>query len=252
LGIAVAAPAFLFLNVVLSPLVSNPHPVNVAIADDRYIKAIPLGLLFGFILPSALTCLPYPDELGNDPKIAAVLLWQAFPILTGLFMGVFSTLLPSSGTSGEKSPYAQLRLLRRTYTFGLVTAAISHIAVVAVSLSTLIAPSIFSAKNVALFSPSAIFVPDPSGSPTPSVALGSLDFLKWDYAVSGAANLIWALAITSPTRRSGAPSSPFSLGNVLLDVIVRTALFGPFAATLTLVWERDEVVLKSEQQKKKN
>lgn len=246
-GFAVVAPLFLLLH--LYTAVTRPDPVALAIDDVFSLRVLPLSMLTGFIVPTVAMSLSYPAVLSLDAKVAAILVWQIFPILVYVSGIFWKTVLGSSITSASRTGVAkQLGYLRFTYAFALVVSATAHIAGLALSVSAVVAPNVFADVAAQGISPTMLFVPNlsPATKQVADIAAGSLNFIQWDYAIGSLAHLIWAMAITAPTRNArNAVKSDFSLGNVVVDLVVRSIFLGPLVATLTLVWERDEAVLGS-------
>ncbi|KAF7194968.1 Epoxide hydrolase ascI [Pseudocercospora fuligena] len=238
-GIGVIGPAYLALNLYLSPIPSDPKPSNIAISDLAYLRAVPYALLTGFVLPTLAVALPYPSIISMDTKIAALVFWQAFPLWTSISTYLFKAFFPTElalPADGKK----QLPLLRKAYGLGLVLATTSHIAVVSLSMGSIVAPALFRAGVLDDLKLASIFLPTFSMEKIASVGEGGLKFLQWDYAIISLSQIIWAVAQTSKVDRKGLG---FSVGNGWIDAALRSAVFGPLGAALTLVWERDEIVL---------
>ncbi|KXT18177.1 hypothetical protein AC579_7712 [Pseudocercospora musae] len=232
-GIGVIGPAYLALNLSLSPIASDPKLSNIAIPDLAYLRAVPYALITGFLLPTLAMALPHPSV---DTKMAALLFWQAFPLWTWISTHLFKAFFPTELALPKK----QLPLLRKAYGLGLVLATSTHIAVVSLSLASTVAPAIFRSAVLGDLTLASIFLPTLSTEKIASVGEGGLKFLQWDYMIISLSQIIWAAAQTSKVDRKGLG---FSVGNVWIDAALRTAVFGPLGAALTLIWERDEVVL---------
>jgi hypothetical protein len=149
------------------------------------------------------------------------------------------------------SQLSQLKKLRNVYKFGLTLAVPIHAATWGLSLAALVLPQIFAPKIAAAFHPLAAIVPaNPftfAATPVSSMAVGSLNFLQWDYIVSSSAYLIFALSARFNTK---VEPSGFSAA-AAAGFVTRVAVLGPLGATLSYLWERDEIVLGKEEGQKK-
>jgi hypothetical protein len=242
-GFALIAPLYLWLNLINSPFTTTPTAANVAVTDDRYIKALPWALTTGYILPTLLMALPYPGVWQTvDSKVVAILVWQAFPITVMISMWIFTPFFASTN-SGSSLPSSQLPLLRRAYVFAMVPAAISHVATLTISVTSWLVPVLFNARFVNQLSPWTLLAPSLSTETISSVAEGALGLLKWDYTIGSVAHLVWAYALVAPVQARGKGLSDFSTGSVVLDIVLRTVVLGPMCTVVTLIWERDEIVL---------
>ncbi|KXT01108.1 hypothetical protein AC578_10901 [Pseudocercospora eumusae] len=240
-GIGIIGPAYLSLNLSLSPIPSDPKIPNLAIPDLAYLRAIPYALLTGFVLPTLAVALPYPNLICKDTKIAALLFWQAFPLWTWISTEVFKRVVFATELALPADvKKKQLPLLRNAYGLGLILAASTHVAVLSISLGSSMAPTLFRARVTRDLKLASIFLPTFATEEIASVGEGGLRFLQWDYAIISLSQIVWAVAQTSKVDREGLG---FSVGNVWVDAALRSVVFGPLGAALTLVWERDEVVL---------
>ncbi|EME80112.1 uncharacterized protein MYCFIDRAFT_49785 [Pseudocercospora fijiensis CIRAD86] len=239
-GIGVIGPAYLALNLYLTPN-SSDHPKrsNIAIPDLAYLRAIPYALLTGSILPTLAATLPSPSLISTNTKLAALVFWQAFPLWTSISTSLFKSLFPTD-LALPPDGKAQLPFLRKAYSLGLVLGVITHISVLTISLTSVLAPSLFKSELLKDLNLAKIFLPTLATDRVESVGEGALKFLQWDYAIISLAQIFWAVAQTRKVERKGLG---FSVGNVWVDAVVRSAVFGPLGAALTIVWERDEVVL---------
>lgn len=247
MGIGVIGPAFLALSLFLSPTASSPTASNLAVRDTATLKALPLALLAGFVIPTICMSLPR-GVVSAEYKAAAILLWQIFPLYTTATTYSFGSLFQSE--PAQPGNYkAQLPLLRRLYGIALFLATASHITVLALAFG---GPSMFRpgadgpAKSELTLA--AIFLPTLSQERISTMIEGAVRFLQWDYAIAVAGQMIWAVAQTSglgPLRPVEVYRKElgYSVGSVWLDIVVRSVSLGPLGAALTLIWERDEIVL---------
>lgn len=243
MGFAVVGPVYLTLYLLTSPLVKSTAPLTPAALaiPQHFLQGIPFGVLLGFILPTVLIALPQPEILSFGTKIAAVLVWQLFPVWTALSTSLWSI------AAGPKSdtPAKQLPLLRNVYKFALAISVPAHIATLTLSLGTLAFPTLFAPRALETLHPFHVFVP-----PNPfddvkasTVAQGAHWFLQYDYIITSLAYLIWAVTTRYAAPVSAVKPSAGRFGFVsLLDIIARSVVLGPMSAALTLLWDRDEVV----------
>jgi hypothetical protein len=230
---AITVPAYLLIHVLTSPTFSSPTPSNLLVSN---VDAIPFGLLFGLLAPTVYMVLPLPSILSIGQKIWSIVIWQASPIYAICVSWLLSAVSPHK--SKTTSIPRQLMHLRAAYKFALVISVPVHIAAWTLSLTSLYAPSLFTSQVVIALHPLYAFIPKSplSGSKASDVAQGSHWFLQWDFWVTSAAFLVFA--ITAKYKVTGK--------NPVYDIIsigLRVALLGPMSAALTYMWERDELVL---------
>lgn len=232
-GMAITVPVYLLIHVFTSPTFSSPTPSNLLVSN---IDAIPFGLLFGLLAPTVYMVLPSPSILSKGQKIWSIVIWQASPI----YAICVSKLLGAASPHKTKmtSIPRQLMHLRAAYKYALVVSVPVYIAAWTLSLSCLYAPSLFTSQAAIALHPLNAFIPKSplSGAKANNVAQGSHWFLQWDFWITSAAFLVFA--ITAKYKVTGM--------NPLYDIVpiaLRVALLGPMSAALSYMWERDELVL---------
>jgi hypothetical protein len=139
--------------------------------------------------------------------------------------------------------------LRAAYKFALLFSVPIHLFTWTLSLSSFFLPSLFTSQAAASLHPlNALIPPNPVlawNDKASGIAQGSHWLLQWDYWIGSLAYLIFAVVAKSYASEK----------NTLRDVVGilgRVVLLGPLSAALTLLWERDEMVLgKAEENSKK-
>jgi hypothetical protein len=138
--------------------------------------------------------------------------------------------------------------LRAAYKFALLFAVPAHLFTWTLSLSAFFLPSLFTPQAAASMHPlNALIPPNPRkawDAKAIDIAQGSLWLLKWDYWIGSIAYLVFAVAARSYA------SKKIGLKDVMAAV-GRSVLLGPLSAALTLLWERDEMVLAKGEGKEK-
>jgi hypothetical protein len=238
---ALTAPIYLLFYTFTSPTFSSPTSSNLLVSD---IDAVPFGLILGFISPTIYMGLPMPYILSATKKVWSIILWQASPIYAIYISKLLSAMSPHKAKT--TSIPKQLMHLRAAYKFALVVSVPVHIASWTISLSSIIAPSLFTSQAATTLHPLNALIPQNPllGVKAIDVAQGAHWFLQWDFWVSSSAYLVFAVA--AKYRAVGK--------NPLYDtfwIVSRVSLLGPMSAALTYLWERDEFVFGKVEEKEK-
>lgn len=250
IGYAVVGPVYLTLYLFTSPLITSTAPITPAALTipEGLLSGLPFGTLIGFVVPTILMTLPTPSVLSVTSKITAILVWQAFPLWTTVYNYVWSfALWPKIEYTNESDRQSnQIAILRNVYKFGLAFSVPTHIATLTLSISAFVFPNLFTSAAQAELHPVNVFVPpNPFGDAKAiNIAQGSQWFLQYDYYITSAAYIIWALAsrYSNPVKKATKnDSGSLDIGSLFV-VFGKIALLGPFATALTLIWERDEAV----------
>ncbi|KAK9320155.1 hypothetical protein V1517DRAFT_348431 [Lipomyces orientalis] len=247
MGFALAGPLYLLIHLSTSPTVTSKSS-GIAI-DESDLRALPLSVVTGFILPSMLMSLNASSTFNTHGKVVTILLWQFFPVWCAFALWVWKAVLDSlhmasSYSWSSATPRTHLRLV---YIVTLSIAALAYIATMALSISAYLFPGLFAPESSDLIMFGHLFVPASPFSATqaPSVAQGAYWFMQWDFIVSSIAYIIWAFTLRTAAIKQHS-GSELSWVGALLQILLRTILLGPMAAALTFVWERDEIVLSNE------
>lgn len=243
LGLAVAGPLYLLLYISTSPTISAPSVVNLSI-DLTILSGIPTAFVLGFVPLTLLLCLSAPSFMSLETKIKVIALWQAVPVYVVAVLQLWKLAFSGRRQTQNTSPHEQRRGLRRVYKLGFALTVPSHAIVWGLSLAALVLPDIFTPSIAAAFHPLAALIPanpfTQSETSTASMAQGTLCFLQWDYWMSALTYLFFSLRARFNAKID---SQGFSLKDVT-DLIVRTITLGPMGASLSYMWERDEIVFE--------
>ena len=247
LGFAPAVPMFLAFHLWTSSVVDQPWPEAIFI-DQTQLKALPVSFVLGYIVPTIAMALPEPRIISLPQKEAFCALWQAFPFTIYLVQLITALLISSStpshtSLSGTQKNANFLRNLRYVYVFGLACSAIIHLGTWTLSICSLLFPIIFAPGVATLLHPANVFGLTSllSEVKAPSPGDGVKWVLQWDFAIGGAAMLVWAATL----RLYAEPKQPGFLAYLgrFLSLGVASAVVGPAGAALLAVWERDELVM---------
>ena len=241
------SPLYLLLYLSTSPTVATPSPPNLAIGSAT-LSGIPVAWLFGFAVPSAFLSLPAPGVVSVATKVKALVLWQPFPVYITVLLSLWKMLFSESRPTVNQID--QLKKLRNVYKFALVVSVPAHAAALGMSIAAMLLPQIFTPSIAAEFHPLSALLPQSPWTYTasvPSMARGALNFLQWDYFVSSAAYLVFALS-----ARFNKKVEPKGISAAALaGLAVRAVVLGPMGTALSYLWERDEIVLGKEEGQKK-
>ncbi|KAL2823721.1 hypothetical protein BDW59DRAFT_180572 [Aspergillus cavernicola] len=207
-------------------------------------------ILLTFALVAAVYCVihliisttahnPTPQSI-LVPRALFMTIWQLWPAFVSII--VLASTLFSSSTS-TKHDRATLRSLRFVYAIAFTTAMITHLISWTIPLATLAASRLFREEYLQPLHPLVVFaIPDRWDIiPVGSVAAGVHAFLAWDYLVTCAAVLVWAVRLHGSAYR--AVSIHVGYIGVLVNVVTLTVVAGPVGAAVGFIWERDELVI---------
>ncbi|EJT71284.1 hypothetical protein GGTG_10543 [Gaeumannomyces tritici R3-111a-1] len=208
--------------------------------EDTDLSVLPHSLIWGYLLPTMLCCLPSPAFVPFDQKVTFILVWQFFPIITSVSHRLFSAasrrLRPAAATTAapEQKKAELARRLRWVYIFTLTLVVANHAATLAYVLLPSLRPPSLAPPNPADVDVASVFGPASTPlklTPVASIEDGALNLLQYDGYFGAAAVLYWA------SIQFWAASDAPSLATVL------TGLAGPAGAAMVLVWRRDERLL---------
>lgn len=229
------------------------------------LATLPAVYLVGQAVPSVAMILPFSSRIDIDTKQILTALWQPWPAYVAFGLTASHLLLGSVLTAGDKATPAGRKTsagaLRYIYAMAFGNAAVSHLIAATITLGTVVAPALFAPKYAAALHPAKVLetvFPWATGFPVAKVAsleAGVHIFLRWDYNIGTTSLLLWSAILYSRahTHYEGrcVDVIPF-----VSKIATLTALVGPAAAAVELMWEREEWVLQSEDkalvQKKKN
>lgn len=243
-GFAMLLPLYLALYVLTSPTFTTPTSSNLVVSN---VDAIPFGILFGYLPFSTLMALPYSAVLSLKQKIWAIILWQPTPHYAIYIAKILSSLSPHK-TKTSSIP-RQIMHLRAAYKFALLFAVPAHLYVWTLSFTSTFWPSLFASDARTSLHPLNALIPiNPLkawNAEAKSISQGSLWLLQWNYWIGGLSYMIFAMTAKSyATKKMGAKEVVVATGRMIA--------IGPLAAALTLLWDRDELVLgRGEDTKKK-
>ncbi|KAI9878134.1 MAG: hypothetical protein M1830_001780 [Pleopsidium flavum] len=251
---AVVIPLYLAIHLFTSPTVLSPHgqlskSTTYLRVDPTELEVLPYSVFLGFIVPTILMCLPAPAAVTYPQKQGLIAFWQAFPLWISLWhMVISSSMKRISSMSGTSNRYPAAdrqtvhEALRKVYLFGFAMSAVIHVAIISISLASILTPAMFATSYSALLRPSQVFIPVSlfSTVQVSSVGEGALYFGQWDELVGSAALLLWAAALYRNAH--GAKVSWPGWASLVAKVIGLTVVAGPCSTALTLIWERDELI----------
>ncbi|KAK4189446.1 hypothetical protein QBC35DRAFT_141341 [Podospora australis] len=278
---SVACPLYLLLHIFTSPTVShlpgNLSWAEVVSVNERDVTFLPLFTVLSFFIPTVLMSLPSPSVLSGKVHYTWAALWQLFPFWHYILQqssSIFNTPSPKQTRTPNRSSIPDKNqkvshALKRHYQLILTISTITNLTVL---LITLTSPSLLPLKSPNwLFSMvqestfSKVFIPAPLWNP-PSIDSTTLalvkvnqskvpadwlpvlvkHFLQYDIYAPSLAVFVWAgYALASASVQPVAMSPLISKRLVLAKTCSWFLVGGPIAAATFLMWERDEVVLKS-------
>ncbi|KAI9730111.1 MAG: hypothetical protein M1834_006103 [Cirrosporium novae-zelandiae] len=241
-------PLYLAIYMFTSPL-AKPSPkaqdINVSIS---HLRVIPVSIFLGYIVPSVMMCIKAPTYITIEQQQSLIAFWQLFPIWVAIIHffleRVYSILIPHAGGSTSRA-----EAHRTIYIIGFAIAVATQSIALGISFSTYLFPDVFTESYRLAMAPSRVWTPTQSlfsDHKISSIGEGVLCFLQWDEVCGSIAFLIWAVALHHNAQRE---KVTFRYWLALTAKIVLSNLIGgPCNPALVLMWERDDIILKSEGQ----
>lgn len=187
--------------------------------------------------------LPMPSLLSFNAKQVAVAVWNVFPLWVWLAgAGLRLTMIPTSHQPKARGTAPHMTSLTSAYIPALIVSIWSHVAVVGVSLSTYLFPSIFRSEYLTELHPSALFVPPLAVVAGGTVGDGTRSFMLWDQLLGYATVtlvMIMRLRSAAPATIRGGTWCTVAAAMLLSYVVV-----GPGSTCLLISWYAD-VLLSS-------
>ncbi|GAD99560.1 conserved hypothetical protein [Paecilomyces variotii No. 5] len=251
LTFAVTTPFYCGLHLATASYSVRPN-FNAVSVPRSVLLALPVIFAITYFIPSGLMLVPAPEIFTYDQKQIIIALWQPWPVYASFLAAIASVVLPAfisdNSTTASKQAVRQRKALRGVYTFAFALGAIAHIASWTISLSTVLAPAIFSEKYAHDLHPTKVFQATLPWANTDlrvsSVAEGVHLFLQWDFAVGATAILLWAVTLLIRAHRH--ISGTVCWTGLVVKVAFLWLMAGPIGTAVALIWERDELVIEHE------
>lgn len=190
------------------------HSHNSQVSDGYYLRAFPLAMFLGYMIPLIFAAIPAPTLVSYRTKQQLIALWQGWPVYTTLIMWIARTM--------SYKGYTRYQQLRSAYIFALACSTGGHFWLLWSSWQANISHHVY-------------LPPSPWGKQqVATLDAGVLRFLQWDYTWSALAMLVWTNS--RYLRRVRQPS----LWNPIVSVIalvIGSVLIGPCSVALLLFWE---------------
>lgn len=234
----VMKPIYWAIYMGTSPLVqhsSYPQGQANLAADAGQLRVIPWAILLGFILPTVMASLPWPQLSTPERQQTWIALWLLFPIWVRLAQFALGLVIRGS----DSSHAAMTRRLRRVYAVTIIESALVHISVIVYVVfphlrPMAVIPPAGSKDTVTLASVFAPMAPWSTENAT-SLAEGFRTLLVYDWYYACGSTLLWAVVMS---RNTGTTTS-----GAVAKAVAYSVLLGPAAAAVAMVWERDEKLL---------
>ncbi|KAJ5729223.1 uncharacterized protein N7483_003731 [Penicillium malachiteum] len=237
---AFATPLLCALQLGCSVTVRRPHADNIRV-PRAVLAVIPTVFVIGFLVPSNLMVLPAPEIISVDWKQIAISAWHPWPAYVSILTTVSYYVI---GPLFSNNHRASMSSLRWVYASAFIHTAVSHLATLTLSLTTVLAPALLEDKYIDALHPSKVYsFPVPwSGLKVNTVPEGVHVFLRWDYMIGSAGILLWALKLHIVAQRQVVGG--VSWASLLFKIGVLSLFSGPAGAAVELMWERDELIFR--------
>ena len=240
-------PVFLSLYLATSPTVSATK--GTIMTSFHETASLPFSLLTGFIVPAVMLSLPAPSVQSFERKQTWLAIWQAFPIWVAASQQVFKRCINYVTPETARNTTANSRnIMRIVYGSLILFAGMTQVVFGTMIMTPILFRDLFAPEYAEAFNLSKALIPAAVTSSTKMVDIGSgaLLFLQYDEAIGSIALLLWAsfMFVNASGHRQ-----PFNQWlKLALGISSLTALIGPSACSVALLWARDELVFEGKLQ----
>ncbi|KAG8163918.1 hypothetical protein KVR01_005836 [Diaporthe batatas] len=219
------------------------------------------------LLPAMLASYVGPLLLMASPSAPAVqwaiVAWNLFPVgivvIVKAGSALLNTLFPLGQTSavspqqGKATATATARSLQQAHMsvvrwLGVTSVAFGlavHVAVGAVSLSSVVFPGLFRDEHTRALHPWTLFVPPLALKEASVVSDGLLGFIKWDQAFGYSVVIVVYLAQLRNAAAQASGMGGYSWLRLVILSALSCLLIGPGTTIMAISWLRDEVLYSS-------
>ena len=219
----------------------------VLISDLDMLHVLPVAMFFGYIIPTVLVAVPMPSRtlhqwLGH--------VWSWVPMGAIPIQYLLAHRRRRQRRGGPVAPNGlqdNIYELRRVYAISLAACAISHWAIIAIVVATRLRPFWFPPPMRDSLTLSGVFVPPlywVRARAIPTMAEGYHTMFLYQLYIGFAASLVWVTALNAnglgERRRLWR-----SWAAAACRMMVQSVVAGPGGALVSLMWRRDEQVLRA-------
>ncbi|RDW78441.1 hypothetical protein BP5796_06293 [Coleophoma crateriformis] len=280
ISFAVTIPLYLLLHLFTSPVAKpfpGTHANSVLLVPTLDLAILPFSITLGYIIPTILMTLQFPDVVSTATHQKLIALWQPFPIWTMMIHLVLRSCslhiskMLTKEDDGNRPPAPQgasyLNMAKHVYRFVLALCMITHLpALLLAALPASMLPA--SADKLAALASgrvSDVYIPylPLLSHKVDSFPTGVLTFLQWDLCIGSTALLLWSLLLyrnatiekTIIDPNTALPSYVYQQllsgeagqrqeiwMTIAWKTGVWTLLAGPMGAVVILLWGKDEIV----------
>ncbi|KAI1136391.1 hypothetical protein F5Y05DRAFT_107433 [Hypoxylon sp. FL0543] len=226
-----------------SPLLSSTASPEArrrsAFVNPRLVRAVLPALLVGYAVPAIAMGIPSPRIVSNNFQQWAVVTWNVFPLTVMILFKAFAgTGSPSDHRQGHDNG---LRSVRTTYAVALALSFAMHVAIVSLSIITVLFPAIFEPSYRQYLSPSSLFIPPLSVESAKTVGDGIRSFFLWDQVGGyGVVLLVGLLQLRNAAHVTG---KQFNWFNAVVFTALASLVLGPGSTSVLINWWHDELLL---------
>lgn len=207
----------------------------------RNVKHCVLGI---YLVCNSILFLPTPSAVSHTSKHLLLVLYQYWGVYASAALALACFLQKDRVAAAARQPLPAIIAsnLRSSYPIAFACAAIPYCGVVLTSLATTWLPfGVFSGYKGEI-TVERTLLPQPLWSfpreATLSSGMGRI--LSWDFPISGAAILTWA--IVRYTRACEVEKLPVDFSRLLLQALGLSIVVGPHGTAALLFWKRNEIV----------
>ncbi|KAI0836877.1 hypothetical protein F5Y06DRAFT_272502 [Hypoxylon sp. FL0890] len=230
---------FISSSPLFSATVSPGARRRSAFVNPRLVRAVLPALLVGYVVPAIAMGIPSPGIVSNNFQQWAVVTWNVFPLtVMVLFKVSAGTGSPSDRGHGHDNG---LHSVRTTYAVTLAFSFAMHVAIVSLSIITVLFPAIFDPSYRQYFSPASLFIPPLSVEPTKTVGDGIRSFFLWDQV--GGYGVVLLVGLVQLGNAAHVTGKQFNWFNAVVSTALASLVFGPGSTSVLINWWHDELLL---------
>ena len=217
----------------------------VLISDLDMLRVLPVAMFFGYIIPTVLVAVPMPSRTLHQ-WLGHFWGWVPMGALPIQYLLAHRRRRRRRGAVAPNRLQDNIHELRRVYAISLAASAISHWAIIAIVVATRLRPFWFPPPMRDALTLSSVFVPPLYWAPAraiPTMAEGYHTMFLYQLYIGFTASLVWVTALNA--NGLGERRLWRSWAATACQMMVQSVVAGPGGALVSLMWRRDEEVLRA-------
>lgn len=252
LGYGFTMPIYAIVHLLRSSTAQNRSSVmaqDVRLRSTESVEAIIPSLVLGYVVPTVLMVIPISSPMLHQWFGG---FWQGYPVWVILIQHGIGFIRSRRSEKDDKlksaapvqtSRVSEEMVLHKTFLFAFAFSATTNILTYGILASVKIFPSLFSDHIRTNLTFQNVFIPPPfwSREPMPNMAAGIQNFFQYDQYVGSTAAIVWGATLWIKARKQAMTLKRWLwLAGEIFGISI---VAGPGAAWMSLIWNRDELIL---------